>query len=155
MHTAELGLPCVENIPGTNIAVPYVIVADDAFPLEQHLMKPYPGQQVEISKRIFNYRLSRARRVSENAFGILASRFRIFKGPILTSPTKAKLIVLATCCLHNFLRRKCKELYTPTSNLDHEDIESRSFQEGSWRNDPSTFIPFVKRFYRGTSCQRN
>ncbi|CAL1280044.1 unnamed protein product [Larinioides sclopetarius] len=90
LHAAELGLPGVENLPGTNIAVPYVIVVDDAFPLEQHIMKPYPGQHVEISKRIFNYHLPRARRVSENAFGILAPRFRIFKSPILTSPAKAQ-----------------------------------------------------------------
>lgn len=66
LHAAELGLPGLETIPGTNSAVPYVIVADDAFPLEQHITKPYPGQRNQISKRIFNYRLSRARRVSEN-----------------------------------------------------------------------------------------
>lgn len=154
LHNAELGLPGLENIPGTNVAVPYVIVADDAFPLEQHIMKPYPGQQSAISKRIFNYRLSRARRVSENAFGILASRFRIFKSAILTSPHRAKKIVLATCYLHNFLRSRCKDLYSPISCLDYEDIESRSFQKGSWRNDPSSFLPFIKRFYRGTTVAK-
>lgn len=57
-------------------------VGDDAFPLETHLLKPYKLRGLTLEQRIFNYRLSRARRVVENAFGILASRFRIFNRPI-------------------------------------------------------------------------
>lgn len=47
-----------------------VIVADAAFPL-----KPYtiPRWQFNIGTDIFNYQLSRAGRILENVFGILAS----------------------------------------------------------------------------------
>lgn len=54
-------------------------------------------------KRIFNYRLSRARRVVENAFGILSNRFRILLTPINLSVDKVESITLAVCVLHNFL----------------------------------------------------
>jgi len=60
--------------------VPYVFLADDAFALRSHLMKPYSGIHEKGSKeRIFNYRLSRARRVVENVFGIMASVFRVMR----------------------------------------------------------------------------
>ena len=58
--------------------VPYVIVGDEAFPLKPFLLQPYPSRQLNLSKRIFNYRLSRARRIVENVFGILVHRFRVF-----------------------------------------------------------------------------
>ena len=57
--------------------VPYIIVADDAFPLTTYWMKPYSSQTLSDSKRIFGYRLSRARRTTENAFGVLSNRFRV------------------------------------------------------------------------------
>ena len=56
----------------------YVIVADDSFSLIIDLMKPYPFLNLSPDKRIFNSRLSRAGRIAENAFGIMANRFRVF-----------------------------------------------------------------------------
>ena len=52
---------------------PYVCVADDAFLLTNYMMKPYPQKDLTIDSRIFNYRLSRTRQISESAFGFLAN----------------------------------------------------------------------------------
>lgn len=51
--------------------LPYVTVGDEAFPAKPYLLGLYSGRGLSAKKRIFHYRLSRARRVSENAFGIL------------------------------------------------------------------------------------
>jgi len=74
---------------------PYVLVGDEAFPLMDNLMKPFSRKNLNEEQAIFNYRLSRARRIVENAFGILASRFRILLREINLSPEKATLIVQA------------------------------------------------------------
>jgi len=66
-------------------------------------MKPNNKREVYENK-IFNYRLSRARRTVENAFGILASRFRIFRKAIDLSVEKVELITLTACALHNFIK---------------------------------------------------
>jgi hypothetical protein len=58
-----------------------ILVGDDAFPLKTYSLKPYLHRTLTYEQNIFNYRLSRARRIVENVFGILASRFRIFQKP--------------------------------------------------------------------------
>ena len=73
-HLANL--PAPEPIRGdeSERSVPYFLLGDDAFALRDWMMKPYPSRNLTLEERIFNYRHSRARRVVENAFGILASR---------------------------------------------------------------------------------
>ena len=82
-------------------ALPHCIVADEAFPLRMDLMRPYPRgkkqNRLAYDKSIFNYRLSRARRIVENAFGILAQRFRVFDRRIHMDDHNVIKIVNATC----------------------------------------------------------
>ena len=100
--------PLVENA----VPMPYVIVGDEAFPMKTYLLRPYSKhhQEGDESKKIYNYRLSRALRVFENAFGILASRWKVFRRSLEVQPETVDKVVLASCCLHNML---CKERNPP------------------------------------------
>ena len=80
--------------------------ADQAFGLKKHMMKPYRNKNTPLDQRIFNYRLSRARRVVENTFGIATTRFHIFRRPIIANIDKIILITQAIKALHNFLMKK-------------------------------------------------
>ncbi|XP_064639343.1 uncharacterized protein LOC135494929 [Lineus longissimus] len=134
MKDGTINFPPHERLTGGQMAVPYFIVGDDAFPLQKDLMKPYPFRDMDISKRTLNYRLSRARRVVENAFGILANRFRVFLAPILLSPEKVEILILAACALHNFLRVKKTNSFYPPGSLDREDTARGTVCQGHWRN---------------------
>ena len=69
-------------------------------------MCPYSGKAlINDQRKIFNYRLSRARRIIENTFGILVSRWRVFQTPINATPEKVEKIIIATVALHNYLRQ--------------------------------------------------
>ena len=70
------------------------ILGDDAFPLKLWLMKPYSRRGMDLNQRVFNYRLSRGRRVVENTFGILMSRSRIFQRLMQQEPPMVARVVL-------------------------------------------------------------
>lgn len=53
-------------LPNTNIIMSYAFVGEEAYPLRNDLLKPYPHRQLQPEQHIFNYRLSRARRVVES-----------------------------------------------------------------------------------------
>lgn len=132
MDTGTLNFPPADTLPGTNVTMPYMLIGDDAYPLRPDLMKPYPCRNLNTNQRIFNYRLSRARRVVENAFGILSNRFRIFRTTICLDPDKVVTIVFACLCLHNFLRQQRSDAYVPPGYVDSEDA-NHQLVKGAWR----------------------
>ncbi|XP_026821718.1 protein ALP1-like [Rhopalosiphum maidis] len=78
LQNDSLNIPKPNLIRGIQIPMPYVFVGDEAFGLSTNMLRPYAGKCLPINKRIFNYRLSRARRYVECAFGILSNKWRIF-----------------------------------------------------------------------------
>lgn len=141
IQNSTLNLPRGEiNLPGSNTITPCFFVGDEAFSLSKHIMRPYSGRNLETRKKIFNYRLSRARRTIENAFGILASRWRVFRKPISMHPNTVDKIIVATICLHNYLktmndaRAVEHHTYCPPYFIDREQ-EDGYIIPGTWRNE--------------------
>lgn len=125
-----LNIPDRRPIPNCNTATPfpYFFVGDAAFPLAEHIMRPYPGILLPPEKENFNSRLSRARRLIENAFGILAARWRILYQSINAKVELVESITKTCVCLHNFL---CKSsLYRPPGYVDVGDEDN-----GQWRQE--------------------
>lgn len=101
----EVDFPSPCPLPGSNANLPYIFLADGAFALSKHVMKPYPGNHDAGSpKRLFNQNLSRYRVVVENTFGILTSVFRIFRRPMDLDPHTVSKLTMTCVLLHNCLR---------------------------------------------------
>lgn len=107
-------------------------IGDDAFPLRTTLVKPYIGSLTN-KQRIFNYRSSRARRVVENAFGIL--RFRVFHGTIHLKEETVDLVIKASCALHNWLRTTSSKNYLSNGLVDRDDFDTGEVIGGLWRTE--------------------
>lgn len=136
LENGELNLPPPKPLPGREIEVPHVFIADDAFALKPNVMKPYPGQNLLPSKRIANYRFSRARRCIENTFGILSARFRVLRSPIQLDAAKTRKVTKACCALHNFLTYRSSNTYIPSNMPDRFAVDG-SIVEGEWRRETS------------------
>ena len=91
---------------------------------------------------VFNYRLSKARRIIENDFGILATRWRIFRRTIIAEPERVEVFAKAAIALHNYLQTTESSLYFPPGFIDGED-GAGNIVEGSWREEegPTGLIP--------------
>ena len=99
-----LDIPDAEPLPGDDCDMLYFLIGDDAFSLRTWLMKPFSARGLPDEERIFNYRLSRARRVVENAFGIMANKFGCLLTTMNQNPETVTSIVLVCCTLHNIMR---------------------------------------------------
>ena len=99
---------------------------------------------------IFNYRLSRARRVVENAFGILAARCRLFRRPIIAQQGRAITYTKTALVLHNYLRTTESNVYCPPGYIDGEDGSGNRI-DGGWRRDEDTITGMESLLQTGSN----
>ncbi|XP_055954830.1 uncharacterized protein LOC130010792 [Patella vulgata] len=119
------GVPQPEPLPNDDQPVPYHFVGDDAFALRTWMMKPFSHRSQVLRERIYSYRLSRARRVVENSFGILSQRFCCFLTTMHQHPDTINLISMYVCALHNLILIR----------YPHEDPDTHDLIPGGWRSD--------------------
>ena len=126
-------LPEPEHLLGCSLSLAsYFLVGDEIFTLKPWLLRLYPGQNIKEDQSILNYRLSRARRVIENCFGILAAKWRIFRRAIQAKVETVQKIVQATVALNNYLRQTDTASYCPAGFVDSFD-GSGNILPGEWR----------------------
>ena len=58
-------------------------------------MRPYDGHHLSFHKKVFNYRLCRARRYIECSFGIMANKWRVLHRPLNVALDLAEEVVKA------------------------------------------------------------
>ena len=114
--------------------LPYFLVGDEIFPLKTYLMRPYTSSRFTEAEAIFNYRHSRARRVIENAFGILCSRWKIFLSVIHVDVKNIEKIAMACLAVHNSLKSDDNVTYCPVGFRDQDNVNGE-VTAGQWRRE--------------------
>lgn len=120
----RLNIPSSTNKLGTDCDLPYVFVADEAFALHEHVLRPFGGHQLDELKSTFNYRLTRARRYVECTFGIMANKWRILHRPLNVSTDLAVDIVKTCCLLQNFIHKEEGIINSISSDSTTENLNS-------------------------------
>ncbi|PNF20006.1 hypothetical protein B7P43_G06636, partial [Cryptotermes secundus] len=137
LEQRALNLPKPTPLLNTAENFPYVFVADEAFALDVNLIKPYSWKFLNEAEHEFNNRLSRARVVVENTFGILAFKFGVFQKPISLESQKAKTITMACCYLHNFLAKESNQVYFYPNEKSTDENDLANLQSTLNRNSTS------------------
>ncbi|XP_068235626.1 putative nuclease HARBI1 [Palaemon carinicauda] len=105
---------------------------DDVFALRTWMKKPFSHGSQVLREYIYTYRLSRAQRVVENAFGILCQRFRCFLMTMHQHPNIINLITMCACVLHNLVLIRYSHVI---SAVDREDPNTHDLIPGGGRTD--------------------
>ncbi|KAJ8869267.1 hypothetical protein PR048_030839 [Dryococelus australis] len=103
--------------------VPYVIIGDEGSGRSQFVLRPYGGRFLTVEKKVFNYRLTRARRYVECCFGIFSDKWIKFHRALSVEPYLTESIIKSCCHLDNFVRER--------DGVKFEDtLTARGFAEG-------------------------
>ncbi|KAI4455512.1 transposable element tc3 transposase-like protein [Holotrichia oblita] len=105
ISTNSLNFPDDQTLPGQTLKNPFVIVADDAFPLLTRIMKLFVNRGL--------------------------GGFRVLMNPIQLSPDKVVKITLACIALHNFLATENWSLYTKLNKDENRQLPNIGQQCGN------------------------
>ena len=88
------------TISGTRI--PLYMIGDSAYPLKSWVMRPFPhNTELNAQQRNYNYRVCRARIVTEIAYGCLKARWRRLLKRNDMNIDNIPHVITAACVLHN------------------------------------------------------
>ncbi|XP_025202910.1 protein ANTAGONIST OF LIKE HETEROCHROMATIN PROTEIN 1-like [Melanaphis sacchari] len=105
LKTNKIKLPPLKTLSDKGSdKIPYFLIGDEGFGLCQFLLRPFGGKYLSVGKKVFNYRLTRARRYIECSFGILSNKWRILHRAFNVEESLVENIIKSCCLLHNFVR---------------------------------------------------
>ena len=131
-------MPEATPLPFQGINMSFVFVGDDALALKLYMMKPYPQRELTPDKRVYDYYHSRARRISENVFGIIANRWRVFRS-ILNVTRKGKLNYNDCSYFAHFSEKTTsRDVYSPPGLVDRE--KENVEVTGARKGDPAASL---------------
>lgn len=122
------GLPAPEPLPGHRTPVPWFFVGDAAFALAPWMQKPFPHRGQTRPERLYNYRLSRARRIVENGFGLLVVQWKCLTTTMGLAPENAAKVVIACLTLHNLIRER-------RGPPNAGEVDQGDNDNGAWRQE--------------------
>lgn len=100
----EIHLPGEQFLPGTRTICPNFLIGDGGFPLKEYLMKPFlRNENLTVPQQVYNFRLSHARIIIENAFGELSMTWLVNESVLPWKLSTNENVIMSTVCLHNFL----------------------------------------------------
>jgi hypothetical protein len=148
LRAGSLNIPDATFLPGkSDMKMPFVLVGDEAFAMTNAMLRPYGGKNLCENKRVFNYRLSRARRFIECSFGILTNKWRIFHRPLNVNIDMVVDIVKACVVLHNFVRVRDgyshQDTLSYTGLLDNDEVTT-GFSGGT---GPTMIREYFTRYF--------
>ncbi|KAJ8666114.1 hypothetical protein QAD02_007776 [Eretmocerus hayati] len=123
LENGRIQLPRPARLPNSDVMSLFNFIADGGFGLQPYMMIPYrdhPNKTIE--EKIFDIRLTNARKIVECAFGVLVERFQVFDTPLRFKPKTSQNIILCCMVIHNYLT---------TCNLDYEKEQPHHQQEDS------------------------
>lgn len=150
LNNNTLNIPTPRPLPGEEEfgrSFLYYFAADEGFPLSTNIMRPYNSRSLNNNRRIFNYRLSRGRKIVECTFGMLVSKFRIFETPISCSVEKAVKIVKAACVLHNFIKKNDNIILTTTDDGNIPNPTTNHINHGRPNNDATENREYLCNYF--------
>uniref|UniRef100_A0A9J8B1E5 C2H2-type domain-containing protein n=1 Tax=Cyprinus carpio carpio TaxID=630221 RepID=A0A9J8B1E5_CYPCA len=108
---------CKNSLIVNGVEVPVHLIGDAAYPLKNWLMKGFTNHHaLTPQQRLYNYRLSSARMVIENAFGRLKGRWRCLLKRNDVNTALMSDVVAACCVLHNICEMH-EEMFLPDWNI--------------------------------------
>ncbi|KAM7295016.1 hypothetical protein ISCGN_024521, partial [Ixodes scapularis] len=133
LNQGTLNLPKLGVLPGCQKPhlAPYAFVGDETFQLHTDSLRPYLAKYLADKRRAYNCKLSQARRCAENAFRIMAARWRILLWTINLLTENVDYVVKSCCVLHNFLLVRKEH---PAAYADRNDNMGDP-TAGGWRRE--------------------